>query len=673
MDNMINPFVELYVTEHISAEKFVKIFSPLLVSQPEVLSLFQPGNIVVAGLQGSGKTALLNLFKPEVLIAYKNSDTPWPLPESHSKFISAGINLAKSCAMDFGQRPICYPQDTKKDITPLFFVDFINYWIVDDFLSSLETLHLSKNADVKNFLGIDYSIEKKEYFAQDIIKNACWFGGLDKAKNYSEIRQLIKQRITSYREYLNFNSELPEFLVKTKTSPGEPISVAAASLKACEIIPNDLPVFVRIDQFEDLMGLEEGSNDNAQSFRKMVMKMLGTRDDRISYRIGARPYSFSPDFTMYATHSSVEERRDFQIVDVDSLLVGDQKRRALFKRFSNDVFRRRIKTSKIPIKSDSDVSAIRIFGGKARPEEKAAKYAKSGPRKIIRFLDNRLNGYKSHLQDLAETDPLSAKLGEAWLMQNITKKKPIDLEYVKDCPWESRTWWKKERIQQALLQIAASRQQRMVWYGFDDILALSGSNILVFLSLCQFIWSEHLRSLGSNSTGNLLPKNISSQIQNMGIQDASEYWFRKIKADPSGGDDRHRFLNVLGQFFRIKLRDDKNMSYPGNTGFSLPEKELELHKEIANFLDRCVAYGALQSFSHTPKTKSRGQSKKWYLSPILTPYFQIPTPRTKEPFYARINDLENWLERSDVYIKKRSNDREQKKYNQTGIQIEMDI
>ena len=650
MEPIKNPFVELYVTEHISADKFVKIFGPVLVEEGETHALFQPGNVMLTGLQGSGKTALLNLLKPEVLIAYRKNNVDWPLPDSCSKFISAGINLAKSSAMDFGQRSIGEFDQKNSKIFALFFADFLNYWIVDDLFSTLETLCAHQNSEITTFLGLDFNGEKLNKFAKYISSNKCWFGGLGHVNTYSELRARIENRITNYRSFLNYNSELSIEIQNTKTSPGEPISVVADALKRCGIIPKELPVFVRIDQFEDLMGLEKESEGAfSKQFRSIIMKMLGTRDDRVSYRIGARPYSFYPDFMMFGTASSAEEMRNFRVLDIGSLLRGHEARRSLFPKFCNDVFKKRLENSGFQFPKTKRTLINQIFGARPKPEGKAKIYTKTQSSSIIGRSDDWPTGAHSFLIELAAQNPLSAKLGEAWLRQNVIRSS-ISLSELQSVPWEkeSRKWWKKERIQQALLQISSSRQQRMMWYGGDDIISLSGRNILVFLSICQFVFAEFLR-VNENDLSTST-KGISPVAQDMGIQEASAYWFRKVKADPSGGDDRHRFINVLATMLRLKLRDDKRMSYPGSNGFSLSESELEKNPAVAQFLDLCDAYGVLENFRHTPKTKSRGQSRKWYLSSILTPYFQIPTPHTKEPIYAQIDDVLGWMKQADIAV-----------------------
>lgn len=645
MAHQRNPFVELYVTENISAERFVRVFSPVLVEESETHALFQPGNVMLIGLQGAGKTALLSLLKPEVQIAYARSRKEWPLPSHCSSYIAAGINLQKSSAMDFGQRALAEQRGNNQDdaVVSLLFGDFLNYCIVDDLLTGLETIWQSNETSLIENVGLSLSDSKLDDFARFVANRPCWFGALVGVQSYSDLRDRIDHRISDYRSFLNFNSELPESILKTKSSAGEPIGVTADALKQFDVVGKDVPVFIRIDQFEDLMGVEaKQPRSHLASFRSVVMKMLGTRDNRVSYRIGARPYSFYPDFKMFGTTAAAEEMRNFKIVDIGDLLRGKEARRSLFPKFCEDVFQRRLSDVGLRPKKSASSLIRRVFGPRMTPASKAQHYLKAESNLTFKGT-TQPEGASSFLATLSRTDPLSAKLGEAWLYQQSGRRN-VDIHELMSCPWESkaRQWWRKERVQQALLQISAAKRQRMIWAGSEDVISLSGRNILVFLTLCQFIWSELLRTdefdVETQQTG------INAIIQDMGIQEASAYWFRKIKADPYGGDDRHRFANVLGSALRNALRDDRNMSYPGANGFSLSEAELETATDVSRFLDLCVAYGVLESYKHTPKMSRRGQSRKWYLTPILTPYFQIPTPHTKEPYYAKAKDVRRWIE-----------------------------
>ena len=637
----VNPFLELYLTEGIAAEQFAQLFSPVLARESETHTLFQPGNIVLVGLQGSGKTALLNLMRPEVMITYRKlADSNWPLPKEISRFVSAGINLNLSRARDFGQRTVS-GDDSDVTTDALLFGDFLNYWLVDDLLNSIELLAGDSETKIYRELEIHTDSSRLNEFAKGVALHACWFGALEGIRTYEQLRESIANRIIAYRSFLNFNSELPDCILGSKTSAGEPIAVMADSLKKFSVLRTDIPVLIRIDQFEDLMGIERNASDvTGTAFRQIVMKMISERDSRVSYRVGARPYALYPDWQVFGTGATAEELRNFKILDIGELLRGREARRSLFRNFCEDVLRRRLEVNKKEISSPLSY----VFGGPEKPSERAKQYVRKEKTNVVTSKADLPRKNFKYLTRLASVDPLSARLGEAWLLQQLNKREgKTNLDTFEQQPWNSpsRRWWKKERIQQALMQIAASQRQKMMWYGSSDILALSGRNILVFLSICQFIWAEYLRS--DTEPESNIPRAIPPEIQNMGIHETSSYWYRKIRADPEGGDDRYRFAGAVGTDLRNGLRADRRMSYPGANGFSLSEADLDRNQDVQDFLNRCVAFGVLEWFRHTPKSPGRGQSRKSYLFSILTPYFQIPTPHIKEPRYMKVSDVRKWM------------------------------
>ena len=90
------------------------------------------------------------------------------------------------------------------------------------------------------------------------------------------------------------------------------------------------------------------------------------------------------------------------------------------------------------------------------------------------------------------------------------------------------------------------------------------------------------------------------------------------------------------------------MSYPGRNGFSLTNESLEADGEVSRFLGDAVDYGDLFEAPHTTKHKDARQRQKWYLSPILSPYFRLPESHVKEPMYVDIATVRGWL--SDLKI-----------------------
>lgn len=643
-NSSVNPFNSLYRTESISADDFVDLFSPVLLKESLVQRLFEPGNVVLCGLQGSGKSALLNLLEPEVLIEFLKSERNWPLPNHCSRFLSASVTLRSSGALLFGQRAVSEQPNENERVIGLYFADFLNYWIVSDLLGKLELMFSEKGQNLARKVGLNTNFDLLDDFAFRVCSSPCWLGALEGVSTFDDLKSRVDLRIRSYEDFLNYNSDFPMETVRTKTTAGEPIAVAADCLKDSSILPEDVPVFITIDQFEDLMDLERDVSENDRPiFRSVVWKMLGNRDDRVSYRIGARLYSLDKGVHGLSGNATVEEMREVNVVNIDDLLQARESRKSLFPDFCDDVLRRRLLVA--GYRGVSKKATKQIFGAHVTPEQKVDGFITKGRSNVLAKKPPFDKAIRDELQEFAITDPISAKMGEAWVRQNAEKSE-IVLSVVRTRPWSSRQWWKKERKQQALLQVFSSCGQKLVWYGSGDIVILAGRNILTFLSMCQFIWAELLRGLDEGP--NNLPEDIDPTIQTLGINSASDYWYRKIKAEPKGGDDRNRFANELGNRFRGNLLRDRKMSYPGNNGFSLPLKSVEDEPVVESFLSDCVAFGVLESRPHTPKTRSRGQSEKWYLSPILSPHFQIPAAHIKEPYYASIQELVGWMEKAGV-------------------------
>lgn len=642
----LNPFNSLYQTESIAADAFVDLFSPVLLKESIVQRLFEPGNVVLCGLQGSGKSALLNILEPDVLIEFLKSDREWPLPEHCSKFISASTTLRSSGALLFGQREIEGVTLENEKVIGLYFADFLNYSILLDLVKKIQLLSSKKGAQLSKKVGLKTEKNLLDKFAKKLSSEKCWLGSLTNINTFDELLEALECRIQKYNSFLNYNSEFPSEFLRTKTIAGEPIAIAADCLRSCGILPKSIPLFVTIDQFEDLMDLErEVSEKDRPIFRSVIMKMLGNRDDRVSYRIGARLYSLDKGIRGLSGNALVEEMREVNVINLDDLLQGRENRKSLFPEFCNDVLCRRLIEAGYSEPKNNVSTLVNIFGKRVSPEQKVETFITKSRARVISTNFHENKEIIEILKGIAETDPIAAKMGEAWVRQN-SKKLAITSNVVHSMPWSKRQWWKKERKQQAMLQVFAACGQKMVWYGSGDVVNLSGRNILTFLSICQFVWAELLRSLDEGPVS--LPKSISPLIQTLGINSASEYWFRKIKAEPKGGDDRNRFANELGNVFRKKLRNDQQMSYPGQNGFSLSVNAVVEEQVLENFLSDCVAFGVLESRPHTPKTSSRGQSEKWYLSPILSPHFQIPTAHTKEPYYATTTEVLGWMKKAKI-------------------------
>lgn len=644
LETNVNPFAESLLTEHIAPEDFVRIFSPLIIENAR--ALFRHGNVVLKGTPGSGKSMLLALLKPETRIAYHRAGQQFPVEVSNRKFISAGINLTRVGTQDFGNRLAVegIAGKTKQDLS-LFFADFFNYYLTLDLLRNIKVLATEENREIRKEIGLSISDKQLDIAAKAIASDACWFRYLEGVSSFDELLLKIEQRVIAYRSYFNFNTdEIDKRIRETKTAVGEPIAAVANVLRNEQIISEETLVFIRVDQLEELYQLET-HHGLGSCYRQMINKALAMRDRRISYRLGTRGYAWEDEPIVYGTGSKLEQERDFTVIALDDILKRAENRKIWrFPELVADIFKRRLESAGYKISEGSKPDALlkRVFE-KAPPREELARiYAGSSPHRVLDLAPEWPEEWKEYLRDLATTNPLSAKFGEAWARQkgkeSIVNTPPRGIP-----PWEEKRWWKKERHEHALMLIASRAGQRLVWSGADDILELSGGNVLVFITLCRHIWQALLRSEFGQRRDQGLPT-IDVDIQATGIYDASRSWAERVIPQGYNGNSRSRVVDHLGTWFAKSLANDRAMSNPGHNGFSLAVEDLLNSPDVQRVLNLGTDFGDLVSLPHTTKLRDRKSRKKWYLAPILSPYFRIPHVHTKEPIYTTAAEVARQLE-----------------------------
>jgi len=649
MAQITNPFHDLYLTEAIGPDRFVRLFSPKFVQH--ATALFQDGNVILQGLQGSGKTMLLNLLKPEARIAYHKAGVRCPVPPDLSRFIGAGINLRKSGVMDFGQLVLADSAPTLVHELALQYGDFLNYWIVSDLLQSLALFWEHGDKKLLEQVGINAKDGRENSFAAVVAADACWFGYLTGIRTLSELRDKIQERILTYRKYINLNlpnNQLPASVAESKSVVGDPIARVAEALRTSGVLDADVRVFIRIDQYEQLATLDDDGHQFGLLCQDVTHKALASRDVRVSYRIGTRHYAWPEPPRIFGTRDALENKRDYSIIDIDEKLRRKENARTwIFPEFALDIFQRRLAQTSYAASASNSRVLEHVFRSTLSPEQRAQLYVKNANTRR-NFLQPRKGvtpEWRDFLEDIAAKDPLSAKFADAWSRQKDAKKQSV-ISHVPEegkYPWDTKLYWKKERTEQALLQIASANKQQLIWSGKEDVLGLSGGNILVFLFICQHIWEAWLRDTRGNNQidATVLPQ-ISEYVQSQGILEASQEWLKK---QPEGIDSmrRRRFLRTIGQYFYRRLTDDLPMSYPGRNGFSLNLEQLEEAPDVHLFLERCASHGDLYDAPHTSKHKGE-RRRKYYLAPILCPYFKIPYRHTKEPEYVRPEKILEWME-----------------------------
>jgi hypothetical protein len=648
----VNPFAELYVGETVPPTDFVRLFSPFLVEH--ALLLFQRGNVVLTGTQGSGKTMLLSLLRPSIRMAFKAASEDFPVPGRLSRFISAGISLRNSGVMAFGQRALHKDPSVAQEVTPLYFGDYLNYSLVYDLLLSLQHLARGGDPEIAASIGLSTADDAHDRFATLLAKDPCWLGALQDVRTFEELKAKLLERIDAYMAFFQFNSPtLPIGIANSKTTPGIPMSRAARALSVAGVADEDVNVFIRIDQYEELDGIRRLPTSLGAGFREVINKVLGMRDPHVFYRVGARRHAWGANLRMYGSGRQLEHQREYEEIDLEEILRRKENRRTyLFLKFAADVTRRRLVYAGYRCALDGE-KLLRTLFPPIRPEDKAHRYL-SATEGLLQLRALAIDpqwpeSWRKHVLLTAQSDPLAARLESAWIMQHQARSSlPSEPPRIKPAMGWTREYWRKERVPQALMQLAAAAGQRMIWTGYRDIEALAGGNILVYASIAKHVWAAWLRTAEQpfHDAGTPEVPSFSYVAQTAGIEEASLDWFRKVAEQPGGGI-RQKFISVVGRLFVKALLDDKAMSYPGHNGFSIAEDELHNDPKLCDWLNEASDIGDLVEVVHTTKERDRRPRRKYYFQPILSPYLRLPAVHVKEPLYVSASVVRDWFSEAE--------------------------
>ena len=642
-----NPFTTLYVTERLDQAKFPALFSPMLV--PYMAPLFEDGNVVVEGTQGTGKSMLLALLQTEVRLAYaEETNHPYPVQDLEMcQFVCAGINLATNQALRSVSRWTRNDSEARVELR-LCFVDFVNAWILRDLFISIDQLTASPNR-LWEPLRLGGSRQALESATIDLANEPFIHKLMVGDVTAKATIHALSNRIEGYLKYFNGRpKELPPEILDTQTqSLGQPLADAVAILKQHGCLASSTRVLISIDQFEQLLELEASLPDRPYGLlRDTIEQAMHRREPALSFRIGTRPYAWQ--------QITGEALRDYHRLDMDEMLrKTEHGNRHLFSDLASDVFDRRLRSYGYEDIADSSEDTLAaVFGQYPKPATRVKHIGPNANWSRVISVPNEIGEEQClRIREIAVEDPLEAKLAVAWELQQYANGGTASLEQtIGQLPWNKpeKRWWKKERLWLAILQLAADNRQKIVMFGKKDIIDLSGSNILVFGSICQHIWECWIRDLARKKADAQLTLPIDYKLQNEGILKASDTWHQKISEERWIGDTLFAFLDEMGTWLRGRQIDDKAMSYPGGNGISLANRELVAYPDVKRLLSEATGRGFLLQRKHTPKNRARGESTKWYLHPILAPYYELTINLTKEPLYISGGDVQKWLERAGV-------------------------
>lgn len=642
-----NPFLDPLVTELIDdPDLYRRVFSERILVG-ETLQVFQPVNAILLGPQGSGKSMILNLIRYKVLAGWLREGRPLPSPLRHVKpFLGISINLVRANLHAFGRRSIAKSMgrdDPTLDTSA--FADFFNHFLFGEFLKCLTFILCDEGHHFCEWLGLHPERLKEPHLAPEMASWDSWFGYYVGCHSYDELLDRCEKRLSAWRSFLNANIDsIPSDIWESKSAIGDPLH-RMGNLLSSASSHSHLPLFVVIDQYEVLPEL---NITHGTSLQRAVNTMIKARDPVVFFKLGARTYDWGTELRIWGAESRIEVQRDYVTINLSDVLMRTEQdigKKWLFPQFAQDVAYRRIREGHF--RKISKARIAEAFGSWS-PEQESWRYFRDKERRTV-VLRGVPKQVAHEIMDVCgpAASPLELRLAAAWAGQCLQKGMPLKQVRLDSHsrPW-NRQWWRKERIGVALLQIASLANQRRIYRGWDAVTYLSGANITAFLLICNEIWDVSTK-MGIHPLRDLP---LSDLAQTQGIYLASEKWRERDRNEQLGGSRRYAVLAKLGPAISEALTRDLAISNPGHSGFSLREPDLleeerpdDHRAKVAQFLRNAVSWAILEERAHTSKKREGASRRKWYLHPLLSPVFQIPHVRVKEPLYTNPEVVYDWL------------------------------
>jgi hypothetical protein len=640
-----NPFHDPLVTELLEDPRLYRKMFSHSVLVGEALQVFQPTNTVLLGPQGTGKSMILNLLRYSVLNEWlSDGNLPDPLG-SVSPFLGISINLQRANFIAFGRRSVQphRAHDERFALDASAAADFINHYLYREFLKGIDFIYGPEGGFLRNWMNISGDPSTADYIAAEIARCTSWFGWYAKTRTLAEAIARCEERLLIWRSFLNMNiDEIPVEVWESKSGVGEPLHEMANILRHAAKAGQGLPLFVTIDQYEVLPELNRVFGSTLQ---RIVNTLIKARDPVVFFKIGARTYDWGKELRVWGAESRVEVQRDYRQVDINEILMRTEDGNWRFHNLAKDVAFRRINQVG---RTKVSVEQVPHIFGKGDPHAESFLYfsAKTWEsRKTVLLKKLRPSIQEALLARCPPSaSPLTLRLAAAWALQRQQRGLPEEqiIKEAADAPWENSSW-AKERVEIALLQVASLANQKKRYSGWATVLQLSGSNITAFLYLCSEIWDIALKLGYVPSHRKPLPVNVQTE----GILTASTKWRSRDRIEiATGGRERYEVLSRLGPSIHEALVTDFAISNPGFSGFSLRDTDLIVTKhgkDVARFLQNAVSWAIFEERLHTSKQREGATRRKYFLHPLLSPAFEIPFTRVKEPYYASVDEVFAWL------------------------------
>lgn len=584
-----NPFV-IVRADYEHDESWIPYYVDPGDSIKEALEQLMPA--VIEGSRGSGKTTLARNLSFEASLHRKQSRSAI---RQIGLYFRLDVDLLRAFDLE------------DPDLRPRFDRLFGQFW---------DILVVRKSLDALTALdpSYDYWFDGAAWIR--LVDRLCAELGMQKAKGsgaaeaINHLRLQLEDRVSEIRRYINNpGTESAPYQVQANIL----IKLVVEALRSSRAWRGRYFVIL-VDEYEN--------------FRAYQQQLVNTRlkqskaDDAMTYKLFVRHGGLHTSETE-AKGQNIQHIHDYRRFVIDEELSFDE-----YYAHAKRVVEKHLQLSE-EFRRHGVLDPERLFES-STPESEAQRVLQTGRSgTLIGFLEKNIPNCRERdlFVDWLATEPHALRKAVAVVVvnQRVSRRPEQVRSHLADTlrsfvDWDSRARdWYHNYHRGALFWLHTLARTRKRYFGFRDIVGLSGYNIRYLLDFCYAVCSSWLRNPERS-----IP--ISGELQSEAIIERPESYYRSLAEEGKTARDLQRVVDRLGRIFEAAHKSP-TQSEPEINHFSISG---ELDDVALELLKSAHSAGVLRRLTET-KQKSLGDLRgdAWQLHPRFHPRFGLSWRRKK--------------------------------------------
>lgn len=674
-----NPFSVSYLTESALTPDDLLARYSFLPFRHIGDQVARPTNVFLIGRKGVGKTMLLKMFDPDVMVRLfshppKERDVLDLIP---SAAVGVYFNLGAAAA----RVNVFQGADRSDEWWQRAYADYLNTVLLHQVLHALAALtgnaRWCSASELKGDGGSRLS-SLSERLLNLLRDESSQFEGVN---SLEELRRHLQLRAQAWARFVNRDRQTPK-PPDSFVPFGVPLFALVRAIRESEMFGRPFRLWLLIDQYEYLY-----QHRRKIDFRPVFNGAIyhaSRGGTGVEFKIGTRQYAYR-EFRIAHSDVQIEVNREIVEVDVDRLSED------FYPQFASDLLRKRLAAAARRTVSEKAIHPNVLLPA-FKPQEEALRYVSNDSLDRTKHLRPFLRRWQrlgcseaeaeaalqqgavrlanplvSTLACIALTrwvrdggkgvplkcgDPLppsDAVLGLAEYLSRLVAA--ITQRYELRGPAARKTRQLRavddfihDAEEAALFQIASAyKNQRKYYTGLRTIVKLSSNVALVFIEMLREAY-EYIVLEGADP----LAEPIPPELQSAAVYHVSEALFGQIPHECDFGETYHAFLSQLGGALR-ELQLELTVPQPSPNGFSLASAAFSTavaggstnRSDPVNLINEAVSWGLLEEREHQSKDHGAPKRHKYYLNRAFCPYFGLSEIRKKDPVY--VEDLQTFV------------------------------